>query len=200
MAQKLDRLIARDAALCEAMSDELKAYLRSNELFWEPNRRRVGGADLPKLALGGLLLARRRLETLRERLTPEQARALGRAGRELAYHRSHWRTRYQTKLARDLRSRLDAWDWYLDDCREQGESAIVHYARQVEARVKVDLLMEEAEGIGLEVEKSRQRRVALDERLQVDFVSGGFCWLEPLAVGFEVGRFWYLWGGLKNPS
>ena len=58
MAQKLDRLIARDVALCEAMSDEFKAYLKSNELFWEPDRRRAGGADLPKLTLGGLLLAR----------------------------------------------------------------------------------------------------------------------------------------------
>ena len=193
MAQKLDQLVVRDVALCEAMSDEIKAYLKSNELFWEPDRRRAGGADLPKLTLGGLLLARRRLETLRERLTPEQGRALGRAGRELAFHRSHWHTRYQTKLARDLRGRLDAWAWYLDDCREQGESAAAHYARQVEARVKVDLLLEEGDEVG----ESRQRLVALDGRLRVDFAPGAFCWEESLAAGFEVGRFWYLWGGLK---
>jgi len=33
--------------------------------------------------------------------------------------------------------------------------------------------------------------------LRVDFAPGAFCWLEPLAAGFEVGRFWYLWGQLS---
>jgi hypothetical protein len=194
MTQALERLIARDATLCEAMADEMEDYLKSNELFWEPNRRRPGGADLPKLTLGGLLLARRRLETLHDRLTPEQLQALTRVGRELAFHKSQWRVRYQTKLARDLRSRLDAWAWYLDDCRQQGESAIVHYPRQVETRVKIDLLLDEAAEVGLDAEESRQRQVALDERLQSDFCPDDFCWLDPLAAGFPADRFWYLYG------
>jgi hypothetical protein len=196
MTQKLAKLIARDVALCEAMADELESYLKSNALFWEPNRRRPGGSDLPKLTLGGLLLARQRLETSRQRLTPDQLWALDRAGRELAHHRSQWRTSYQTKLARDLRSRLDAWAWYLDDCQEQGEAASAHYPRQVETRVKIDLLLDEAAEVEVEVEKARRRLAALDERLRVDFVPGGFCWPDPLAVGFPVERFWYLWGAV----
>jgi hypothetical protein len=192
MTQKLAKLITRDVALCEAMADEIKAYLKSNALFWEPDRRRPGGSELPKLTLGGLLLARQRLETSRQHLRPDQLWALGRAGRELAHHRSQWRTRYQTKLARDLRSRLDAWAWYLD------EAASVHYPRQVETRVKIDLLLDEAVEVELEARKARQRLAALDERLRVDFVPGDFCWAEPLAVGFPVERFWYLWGALEH--
>jgi hypothetical protein len=198
MTQELERLIARDVALCEAMADEIEDYLKSNELFWEPNRRRPGGMDLPKLTLGGLLLAMHRLETLRGHLTPTQSKALTRARRELTLQKSQWRVRYQTKLARDLRSRLDAWAWYLDDCRQQGESAIVHYPRQVETRVKADLLLEEAARAKLEVEKSRQRQTALDERLRADFIPGDFCWLEPLAAGFPPDRFWYLYGYPKG--
>jgi hypothetical protein len=200
MAQGLKRLIARDVVLCEAMADELESYLKSNALFWEPNRRRPGGSDLPKLTLGGLLLARQRLETSRPRLTPDQLRALDRAGRELAHHRAQGRTRYQAKLARDLRSRLDAWAWYLDDCQEQGETASVYYPRQVETRVKVDLLLDEAVAVGLEVEEARQRLAALDERLRVDFVPGEFCWVEPLAAGFPAERFWYLWGAWNTKN
>jgi len=194
ITRDLEQLIARDAALCAAMAEDLDDYLKSNELFWEPNRRRPGGPDLPKLTLGGLLLALRRLETLREHLTPDQSHALTRARREMDYQKRQWRTRYQTKLARDLRSRLDAWAWYLDDCKQQGEAVTAHYTRQVETRAKADLLLDEAGEIGLDVAELRQRQVALDERLRADFHSGDFCWAGELAAGFPVDRFWYLYG------
>jgi hypothetical protein len=198
MTQELVHLITRDVALCEAMADEIDAYLRSKELFWEPNRRRPGGEGLPKLTIGGLLLAMRRLETLRERLDPDQAAALARARREYADQKQSWRLRYQNKLARDLRSRLDAWAWYLDDCERQGESAIVHYPRQAETRVKIDLLLDEAREVGLDVDDSRLRRAALDQRLRAVFATGAFCWLEPLAAGFPRERFWYLYGAPRE--
>jgi hypothetical protein len=198
MTPELERIIVRDVALCEAMSDEIKDYLRSTELFWEPNRRRPGGADLPKLTIGGLLLATRRLETLHDHLKPDPAQALTRAGRELTHQKSHWRLRYQNKLARDLRSRLDAWAWYLDDCQKQDKSAIIHYPRQVETRVKIDLLLDEAEEIGLEVKKSHRRKTGLDERLRTLFAKGGFCWISELAAGFPPDRFWYLYGSPQS--
>ena len=194
MTQELERIIARDAALCEAMADEIKEYLKSNELFWEPDRRRPGGADLPKLTIGGLLLAMRRLETLRDHLNPDKAKALTRAGREMAFQKSQWRLRYQNKLARDLRSRLDAWAWYLDDCQQQGKAAIIHYPRQVETRVKIDLLLDEAIEVGLEVKESHKRKAGLDERLRTLFTKGGFGWISELAAGFPPNRFWYLYG------
>jgi ubiquinone biosynthesis protein UbiJ len=196
MEKELEHLITRDAALCEAMADELDDYLKSSQLFWEPDRRWPGGAKLPKLTLGGLLLALRRLETLRDRLDPDWSRALTRAGQELAFQKSHWRVRCQAKLARDLRSRLDTWAWYLDDCEAQGESAIVHYARQVETRVKIELLLDEVAQIKLDVRDERQRQRVLDERLRADWRPGDFCWLEALAAGFPPERFWYLWGWL----
>ncbi len=194
MIPELEHLITRDAALCAAMADELDDYLKSDELFWEPSRRRPGGPDLPKLTLGGLLLALRRLETLRDYLTPDQSHALTRARRELDYQKRQRRTRYQNKLARDLRSRLDAWAWYLDDCQQQGEAVVAHYTRQVETRVKADLLLDEAGEIGLDVAELRQRQTALDERLRADFHSGDFCWTGELTAGFPAQRFWYLWG------
>jgi hypothetical protein len=194
MTQELEKLIARDAALSAAMADEIKDYLKSDVLFWEPDRRRPGGAQLLKLTIGGLLLAMRRLETLRDHLNPDQLRALARAGRELAFQKREWRGRFQTKLARDLRSQLNAWAWYLEDCEGQGESAIVHYPRQVETRVKIDLLLDEANGVELDVQESRQRQIALDRQLRADFLPGDFCWLDPLAAGFPQDRFWYLWG------
>lgn len=194
MTGKLERLIARDTALCAAMTDEMEAYLKSNVLYWEPGRRRLGGVVLPKLTFGGLLLALRRLETLRDHLDLDQAQTLTRAGRELGLQKSQWRIRYNDKLARELRSRLDAWAWYLDDCRDKGESVIVHYPWQVETRVKADLLFDEAAEVELEVEESQQRQIALDQQLGAFFTVGEFCWLEELAPGFPPDRFWFLYG------
>ena len=155
---------------------------------------------MPKLTLGGTLLAKRRLETLHDRLTPDRSHVLSRIGQELALQKSQWGVRYRNKLLRDLRGRLDAWAWYLDDCQSQGESASVFYTRQVETLVKADLLLEELAEVELNVEGSQQRSSALDERLRANFSPGDFCWPAPLATGFANDRFWYLWGRLTKPA
>lgn len=176
------------------MSDEIDDYLRSKVLYWEPNRRRSGGADLPKLTIGGLLLSMRRLETVRECLSHDHLATLSRSRQELFYQKREWRLRYQSKLARELRSRLDVWAWYLDDVKQQGESAIAHYPWQVETRAKIDLLLDEAREVRLEVDESRRGRAALDQRLRGAFTKGEFCWPDELAPGFPKDRFWYLYG------
>jgi hypothetical protein len=194
MSQSPESIIVRDTALCAALADELEAYLKSDTLFWEPSRRQPGGMGLPKLTIGGFLLAMRRLETLRDHLDANQREVLARARHELARQRSQWQLRYQTKLTRELRSRQDAWAWYLDDVRQQGEPVIAHYAHQVETRVKADLLLEELQNIGSDVEASVTRMAGLDQRLGGAFTVGEFCWIEELAAGFSPDRFWYLWG------
>lgn len=194
MPQSPESIIVRDTALCAAMADELDAYLKSDTLFWEPSRRIAGGLALPKLTIGGFLLAMRRLDTLRDYLSLDQADVLARARRELQQQRSQWRSRYQNKLARELRSRQDAWAWYLDDVRQQGEPIIAHYPHQVETRIKAELLLGELGDGGTDIDESRARQAALDQRLGTDFAVGEFCWIEELAGGFPPDRFWYLWG------
>jgi hypothetical protein len=176
------------------MADELEPYLKSSTLYWEPGRRLLGGGALPKLTVGGFLLSMRRLETLRDHLTPNQADVLTRAQRELAQQRSQWQRRYHNKLARELRSRQDAWAWYLDDVNQKGEPIIAHYGHQVETRVKAGLLLEELRAGGSHIEESLARQTALDQRLSLIFARGEFYWIEELAAGFPPDRFWYLWG------
>jgi hypothetical protein len=198
MTTNLEKLINLDLALCRAMAEEMEDYLKSSVLFWEPNRSRTGGADLPKLTIGGLLLAIRRLSTLRHRLSAAQLQVLDRAREQLDHQRTQWRTRYTSKLARDLRSRLDAWDWYLEDLEDRPGSGAAHYGRQVETRVKAELLLEEEREIGMDAEQSQRRQAMLDRRLRAEFERGDFCWPEPLADGFPPERYWYLWGGPKG--
>ncbi len=197
MPQYIDQLIERDVALCRAMVTEIEDYLRSNVLFWEPNRSLAGGEQLPKLTLGGLLLAMRRLETLRRRLEPSQEKALNQAGDSLIAERSAWPGRYGAKLDRDLQSKLDTWAWYLDDCQQRGESAIAHYPHQVADRVKIDLLLEEADEVGLEAASKRAKLAVMDKWLRTHFQPGDFCWPPALRPGFDSNRFWYLWGEIE---
>ena len=198
MSQEIKRLIVHDMAFCEAMIEDMEAYLKSKVLFWEPNRGRVGGEVLSKLTFGRLLLAQRRLETLRERLNRAQEQMLAQVVQMLALNKRHWRSSYQDKLARDLRSCLNSWAWYLDDFERLEETPPAHYARQVENRVKAELLLQEVADIDLVVQKSRQRQRVLDAQLRADFVKGDFCWPAPLAPGFPQERFWYLWGRLEK--
>jgi hypothetical protein len=194
MEQELEALVRRDAAFCRTMAGEMEDYLKSNVLFWEPSQRDPTGVDLPKLTIGGLLLSQRRLETLRGMLTSSQLEALDASDKVLTFQEKEWRNRLGSKLSRELRSRLDSWSWYLDDFEEHPDAAVAHYAHQIETRVKIELLLQEADEIELAVEEARQRLNGLDGHLRSNFASDDFLWPDPLAEGFPQDRFWYLWG------
>lgn len=185
----LQKLIDADLAFCAAMTAEIEDYLRSKVLFWEPRRNQPGRAALPKLTLGGLLLALRRLETL-----PDAPNSNQTARQSLAAQKSQWQLRYTRKLAQEVNSRLNTWAWFLSDCAGWNEDCIAHYAYQVGVRVKLDLLLAELSECGAEPTKKNERLASLDASLQVHFKPGDFIWPTRLAAGFPAERFWYVWG------
>ncbi len=173
----------KDRAYLEAGIPELEDYLLSNELYWPITAR---GYDLPRLTIGGLLLAQARLEARRERIEALVA--------QLDAVRSRWRAAWETKAGREVRSRFGLWSNYLADYRHNPEEHADAYPQEVRYRVMLQILLAELPAPPAEQESLSQ----LDGLLRASFSPSGFVWEVDLQPGFPREVYWFLYGKLNS--
>ena len=173
----------KDKAYVEAGIPELEDYLLSDELYWPIT---VRGYDLPRLTIGGILLAKVRLETRSEWIESLAA--------QLNVVRSKWRVSWEAKAGRGVQARMRLWGNYLSDYRHNPEGNVDAYPHEVHYRVMLHLLMNE-----LSASPSEQKElVQLDSLLRVNLISSDFIWETELQAGFPREVYWYLYGKLKS--
>jgi len=186
-----------DLAACRAMAEEFEAYLKSDVLYWQMDTAQPGGSQLPKLTVGGFLERARRLQAAS--LSPEQRTVLDGATRRFELARDAHRSRYMTRALHDLRGRMDAWAWYLDDYAKRPNGEAPYYPAQAHTRLAIALLLDELAGSPGVVELEH-RLAALDKQLSADWIDGSFVWHPALAHAFPRERFWWLYGRPKQPE
>ena len=171
--------LQQDQRYFQAGIQELKEYLLSKTLFWPL------AAPMPRLTIGGLLLAQKRLQTenLGTRLDPK-----------LATLREKWRAAWEKKAAHEFGARFNLWKNYLDDYHADPETYAENYAHEIRWRVMLDLLERELSSDPAETEAL----LALDKILQIKFVPGDFIWDKNLETGFSQSEYWFLYGRLKG--
>jgi hypothetical protein len=185
-----------DLIACQAMAEEFEAYLESDVLYWQMDALRPGGDQLPKLTVGGFLERARRLRAAP--LSTAQRTMLDEATRKFESVRDAYRSRYESRVLHDLRGRLDAWAWFLDDYAKLPNEEAPYYPARAHTRLAIQLLLEElAEDSATEFTRSL---FALDQRLRADWIDGPFVWHSTLAHAFPRERFWWLYGRLKQPE
>lgn len=154
---------------------ELKNYLLSDILYYPL----LG--NLPRLTIGGLLLAQKRLkaENLGTQLNPK-----------LATIKSTWYSAWTKKSTRELEARLRLWRNYLNDYQNAPAEYAADYKHEVHLRVMLALLSAEVDQIPAEI-------TILDQLLRTKFISDKFIWDESLKKQFPKDDFWFLYGRLK---
>lgn len=166
----------QDQRFLEIAIPELKDYLLSDVLFWPL------GAQLPRLTIGGLLLAQRRL----------QAQNLGvHLHPKIATIREKWRAAWKKKAAKELNARLDLWRNYLNDYRSDPENHAENYRHEVCWRVMLELLLTDISANLIEL-------TTYDELLNKKLVPDKFIWNENLKSQFSQDQFWFLYGFLPG--
>ncbi len=150
---------------------ELKNYLLSEMLYYPLLN------NLPRLTLGGVLLAQRRLGAY-----PDP---------QLETVKKAWRAAWTKKAARELNARLTLWRNYLSDYRQDAKGQAVNYPQEVRWRVMIALLLQEIESPPSELS-------ALDEFLRANLIQCDFIWDKPLQARFPEDEFWFLYGKLKK--
>ncbi len=184
---------AADLAACQAMGEEFDAYLKSDVLYWQMSANRPGGSGLPKLTIGGFLERVRRLRAAP--LTPQQSAIRDRAVHQFEQARDAHPASYTAHVLHDLRGRLDAWAWFLDDYAKQPKQEAPHYATQAHTRLALDLLRDELANNPEAVSLGGRLRT-LDERLRGYWIDGPFIWPAELEHAFPREQFWWLYGEL----
>jgi hypothetical protein len=180
--------LAQDLAFIQAGLDELEAYLLSDELYWPLS----GPAGLPRLTIGGLLLAGKRLSARSS--SPADAARLSGLETRLDATRSKWRAAWENKSRREVHARLDLWQNYLADYRQSPETHCESYPQQVQWRVLLQLLSGEFKVPPKEVEILAE----LDKMMRPFWLPGNFVWELELALAFPEPEFWFLYGRLKS--
>lgn len=172
----------------------LENYLLSNDLYWPIGASPPGGEPAyPRLTLGGLLLAQKRAHA--RDLTPQQRDELARLDEQMDDVRDRWRVAWERKAGRSFQARLRLWKNFLEDYRESPSANTDRYRYEVERRVMLHLLMDEAESVpqaDLDLLKS------LDKVVGAVLVPGDFIWDRELENGFPREPYWYLYGQLKT--
>ena len=128
--------VEKDKAYLEAGIPELGDYLLSNELYWPITAR---GYDLPRLTIGGILLAQSYLEARGERIESFVV--------QLDAVRSKWRVAWETKAGREVQARMRLWSNYLADYSQNPEGHADVYPHEVRYRVMLHLLLAELSGL-----------------------------------------------------
>jgi hypothetical protein len=184
-----------DLTACQAMAQEFEAYLKSDVLYWQMDASRPGGDQLPKLTVSGFLERAYRLRAAS--LSPAQQTDLEQASRLFEQAREAYRTRYAARVVHDLRGRVDAWQWFLDDYTKNPEGQAPYYPAQAHTRLAIELLLDELSGQP-EAAEFQQRLSTLDKRLRAGWIAGEFVWPSSLAHAFPRDKFWWLYGRLRQ--
>jgi hypothetical protein len=175
--------VEKDRAYLEAGIPELESYLLSDELYWPISAR---GFDLPRLTIGGLLLAAARLRAREERIDNLMA--------QLDAVRSKWRVAWETKAGREFQSRFNLWGNYLTDYRQNPEGFADSFPHEVRNRAMLELLQGD---LPAELPE-REALVSLDSALRSSFLPEAFIWETELQSGFPRDAYWFLYGTLRS--
>ena len=175
--------IEKDRAYLEAGIPDLESYLLSDELYWPVSAR---GYELPRLTIGGLLLAKTRLKTRGERI---EALTM-----QLEAVRSKWQVAWETKADREFQSRFGLWANYLADYRQNPEGQSDAYPHEVRNRAILQLLQPELP----EELPEREALSSLDGVVRSNLLPGEFIWEPDIQSGFPRDEYWFLYGKLRS--
>ena len=172
----------------------LENYLLSNDLYWPIGASSPSGErPYPRLTLGGLLLAQKRAHA--RDLTPAQRDELARLDEQMDDVRNRWQVAWERKAGRSFQARLRLWNNFLEDYRESPSANADRYHYEVERRVMLHLLMNEAKAIS---EADMELLRGLDKVVRSALVPDDFIWDPEHENGFPREPYWYLYGQLKT--
>jgi hypothetical protein len=186
--------LERDLRALSAMASHLTPYLYEDDVYGHL------GPDLPQLTLGGLLLRLHRLARLSPTLDAAQQNQVREARSAFEAARSQWKTHYERKLGRELRSRIDALNRFLDECAADLRGCAASYPTQAEKRAMIEHLRAEADALDVLTDDQEARLNRVDQKLKRLLSEGDFISDARLKDAYPRDVFWWLYGFIPDES
>lgn len=188
----MPKLVA-ELMVAGAMASELPDYLLGDRLFRQVVVKTPEGTQQPKMTLGNLLSRYRLLRHFAGDLDASQQQALAAVGAAIEENRRVYRPQWIGYIQKELKSYLDSWRWYVDECMRRGGCAST-YAGEVWIRTRLSLLLEEAETLAVPTLTEQGYLRRLDSQLRSLWHDGAFLLEGAQRSLYPADRYWWLYG------
>lgn len=185
--------LVADLMVAQAMALELSDYLLGDRLFRQVVVKTPAGTQQPKMTLGGLLSRYQRLQYHANDLDAGQQQQLSVVGAAIDEHRRVYRTQWVNFLQKELKSYLDSWRWYVDECIRRDGCAST-YPGEVWIRTRLALLLDEAAALSLATLTEQGHLRRLDSQLRSVWQEGSFLLDDTERGLYPADRYWWLHG------
>jgi hypothetical protein len=189
--------VGLDLVRLEAMLDVFERYLTSGELYRKVTVDRPDGRhELVTLSIGVLLDLADSLGRQAHDASGAEADTMRADLARFDALRTANADAYGRKLHRELRSNLDAWRWFVDDCRTGTAECIDDYPSEVRKRLRMEGLVAECERRRVAIDAELGELAKLDDELREVFEadSNAYCGPRGEAGRYPEPRFWWLYG------
>jgi len=187
-----------DLAIVLAMAAELEEYLVADELYRTISVQKGGGNQNLQMTGADLLTRLYRLQGERGQLSSSEQRQLDEAKTRVAATIHSLRTRFHSRLLREIKTRLDSLKWFLDDCGGDRQRCHVEFPFEMRNRQRIEEALKELNyEIGDDLQKQLQQ---IDSRIRLLAAASPFLWDDALKPLFPADKYWYLYMRPMNPA
>lgn len=189
--------LTMELLVAEAMAAELSDYLLGDRLFRQVVVQTPLGTQQPKMTLGGVLSRLQLLQFRSAALTPDERARVERLAAGVEEARRTYPAQWESFVRKEIKSNLDSWRWYMDECFRRGGCAST-YPAEVRARARLALLFDEAAAASFDILAEQGHLRRLDSQLRHVWRDGAFL-LDPGLRGlYPADRYWWLYGLPKS--
>lgn len=180
-----------DLAVIEAMSNELENHLVANEVYRTIIIDSDGSGQPHKMSLGELLARLNRLMAERPNLPPETKNRVDNVLAQFETTSHELLSRYHELLVREVRTRLNALRWFLEDCAEDRERCRSEFPFEMRNRQRITEIVK-ALGDALPAELADEI-AEVDARIRNLTHEAEFTWQDKLQIVYPEDAYWYLY-------
>jgi hypothetical protein len=180
-----------DLEIVEGMVPELEDYIVKEEVYRTVILPTSQGDQNIRMTGGDLLARLHRLNAVRDELSPAQQQRLDAAQSRADEIIRSLKTRFNQRLVREMKARLDSLRWFFDDCGSDRQRCRVEFPFEMRNRQRIEEILKQT---GNDVpEELRTALGQVDKRIREFAAPGSFIWGERAERIYPRDRYWYLY-------
>ena len=177
--------------LLAAMVAELEEYIIKDELYRTLIASTSAGDRQLTMTGGDMLTRFYRLQHEDDQLSREQQNRVAVLEKQAESTIYSLKTRFNQRLVREMKARLDSLTWYLDDCATDRQRCRTNYPFEIRNRQRIEEILKR---IGDDLpDDLRSRLQSVDKRILLHAAGSEFVWEDRLAPVFPKSVYWYLY-------
>ena len=180
-----------DLEIVEGMIPELEDYIVKDDVYRTVILPTSMGDQNIRMTGGDLLARLHRLQGEREALNASQQQRLDTAQARADEIIRSLKTRFNQRLVREMKARLDSLRWYFDDCGSDRTRCRVEYPFEMRNRQRIEEILKQ---VGSDVPEEVMSTLArVDKRIREFAGPAPFVWHARMEKIYPHDRYWYLY-------